>query len=85
METMSFSRPVLVSDIPENLEVSEGVASTFRAGDASDLARALKEMEALDPAARAEMGARGMERVKKDYNWDSITLDIEKTYLGISA
>ncbi len=83
MEAMSFSRPVLVSDIPENLEVAEGIAVSFVRGNAGDLARSLRKMIDLDDSRRETMGTLGKEKVMNEYNWDSITNDIERLYLNV--
>jgi glycosyltransferase involved in cell wall biosynthesis len=50
LEAMSFSRPALVSDIPENLEVAGNIAVTFAAEDVPELARALRRMLEMDRA-----------------------------------
>ncbi|MBN1164779.1 MAG: glycosyltransferase family 4 protein [Candidatus Krumholzibacteriota bacterium] len=83
LEAMSFSRPVLISDIPENLEVAGGIGRAFRRGDEEDLRRALGEMLVLDHAAREEMGRRGRERVQDEYTWDSVADQVEELYLHI--
>ncbi|MDD4856906.1 MAG: glycosyltransferase family 4 protein [Candidatus Krumholzibacteria bacterium] len=80
LEAMSFSRPVLVSDIPENLEIAEGIAPTFRSGDAGDLSRALSGMLSADPGERERMGAAGRDRVARAYTWDHVTDEIEALY-----
>jgi glycosyltransferase involved in cell wall biosynthesis len=81
IEAMSFSRPVLMSDIPENLEVAGGIARTFRAGDAADLVRSMSSMFVLGEEERAEMGGRGRERVSAEYTWDGVTDRLERLYL----
>lgn len=83
IEAMSFARPVIVSDIPENLEVAAGVGEQFRRGDAGDLARALEEMLAMDPARLEDMGRKARRRVEEDYDWDSITSQLESLYYEI--
>ncbi|HSG27464.1 MAG TPA: glycosyltransferase family 4 protein [Candidatus Krumholzibacterium sp.] len=83
MEAMSFARPVLVSDIPENLEVTGGTGHSFRAGDAGDLRRGLERMIGMDPAEAEESGSRGKARISAEYDWDRITDDIEKVYYRI--
>jgi glycosyltransferase involved in cell wall biosynthesis len=77
---MSFSRSVLVSDIPENLEIAEGIALTFRKGDAGDLSRGLSAMLDMEAAERERMGAMGRDRVARAYTWDHVTDEIEALY-----
>jgi glycosyltransferase involved in cell wall biosynthesis len=81
IEAMSYSRPVLMSDIPENLEVAGGIARTFRAGDAGDLVRSMCSMLESGEEELAEMGNRGRERVLKEYTWNRVTDRLERLYL----
>jgi len=83
IEAMSFARPVLVSDIPENMEVAEGIGTTYAAGDAGDLARALKEMLTMGDEERRERGWRGRERVEEEYTWEHITDRLEELYRSL--
>lgn len=69
---MSFLRPVVFSDIPENLEVAEGLGVPFRCGSVDDLAAKLDytlshegELESLRQAT--------MNRLAQEYNWDRVT------------
>ncbi len=84
LEAMSFSRPVLVSDIPENLEVSGGIAGTFLRGNAADLSRALERMLAMNDAERLRLGAAARERVASRYTWDRVTDEVEALYRRLS-
>ena len=81
IEAMGHSRPILMSDIPENLEVAGGIARTFRAGDSDDLARSLRTILESSNDERAEMGRRGRERVLAEYTWDGVTDRLEQLYL----
>ncbi len=80
LEAMGNGCPVLVSDIPENLEVSEGIAVTFERDNEEDLARAIRDMLRLSDSQREELGKKGRERVEGDYSWDRITDEIEQLY-----
>jgi glycosyltransferase involved in cell wall biosynthesis len=80
LEAMSFSRPVLVSDIPENLEVAEGIAATFSRENAADLSRALARMLAMDDTERRRLGAAARERIASRYTWSRVTDEVEALY-----
>lgn len=80
LEAMSFARPVLVSDIPENLEVADGIAITFKRDDPADLARALRLMIEMDAGERERRGNISRERIGKEYTWDHVTDEIEAVY-----
>ena len=83
IEAMSFGCPLLISDIPENMEVAGSIAATFRSGDRAELESAMKAMVSMSEEEREKMGSKGRERVKKSYNWDLITEKIEKLYYEI--
>lgn len=85
LEAMSFSRPVLVSDIPENLEVSGGIASTFARENAADLSRALAGMLAMDEAERRRLGAAARDRVASRYTWDIVANEVEALYRRLAS
>ena len=70
LEAYGLGRPVIGTDIG-------GIPELIRAGDtgliahpadASDLARAMREMAALTPAGRAAMGASGRAWVARDFS-----------------
>lgn len=83
IEAMSFSRPILVSDIPENLEVAHGIACTFRRDDPDDLRMAMTGMLEMDDTEQKKRGNEGRERVERFYTWDMITDRIEQIYYGL--
>ncbi len=82
LEAMSFGRPVLASDIPENAEVLEGIGRTFRSGDADSLGRGLQELLG-DPGLRARMGELGRARIAESYGWDRVVRETLKIYQGV--
>ena len=72
LEAMSYGRPVLGSDIPENRELLDGVGVSFRSGDSRDLGRELREL--LDaPDRRRVLGAAARERIAAEYDWERVT------------
>jgi glycosyltransferase involved in cell wall biosynthesis len=83
IEAMSYSRPVIISDIPENLEVAGGIAEIFRRGDAGDLRRALESMTGKGEEERENMGQRCRKRVEEEYNWDDISRKLETLYFEL--
>ncbi|MFO7914689.1 MAG: glycosyltransferase family 4 protein [Candidatus Krumholzibacteriales bacterium] len=83
IEAMSFGCPLLISDIPENMEAAGSIAATFRSGDSADLEAGLIRMISMNEAEREIMSRKARERVEKSYNWDLITGKIEKIYYEI--
>lgn len=85
IEAMGHARPVLVSDIPENLEVAGGIGMRFKAGDTEDLARAIERMTRMPAGELERMGGDGRRRVEREYLWDAVTDSLERLYRRITA
>ena len=78
---MAHGKCVIVSAIPENLEVVGDGSLTFNAGDVNDLARVISELDS-DPEATRRLGALAVDRVKQAYDWRKIVDSLEHVYLG---
>jgi glycosyltransferase involved in cell wall biosynthesis len=81
LEAMAHRKCVIVSDIPENLEVIGDGALTFKAGDADDLARVMERVDE-DPGLVAEFGQKALARVREEYDWQNIVSQLEEVYRG---
>jgi len=81
-EAMAHGRALVLSDIPENLEVGGDAARFFKCGDTNSLRAELEEL-LDDDTARAEMGRRGVERVRDTYNWETVTDRVESFYYQV--
>jgi glycosyltransferase involved in cell wall biosynthesis len=81
LEAMAHRKCVIVSDIPENVEVTGKAALTFRAGDAGDLAAVIDRLE-NDPGLAPDFGAQALARVKEAYDWQDIVTRLEEVYRG---
>lgn len=70
---MSYTKPVLVSDIPGMLEVvtNDKTGFVFRNGDAVDLAHQVCRIFA-EPVMRDQVAAQGMALMKQEYDWAMI-------------
>lgn len=81
LESMSYGNCCLVSDIPENTEVTGDLAAIFPKGDVPALRRELKAL--LDDTDRVEqMRSRTAEYVLKNYRWDIIVEQMLRIYRG---
>jgi len=79
LEAMSYGKCVLISDIPENLEVVKNFGLTFKNKNVKDLAMKLEFL--LDnPKLREEKGYQAKSYVIKEYNWDEIALKTIEIY-----
>ncbi|OGL95719.1 hypothetical protein A2348_03770 [Candidatus Uhrbacteria bacterium RIFOXYB12_FULL_58_10] len=82
LEAMSFGRPVLVSDIPENLEAMRRAGFSFANKSVEDLTEKLMELvnhpEIVEDAAKDTQ-----ETVRRHFNWEMIAVHTEAVYLSI--
>jgi glycosyltransferase involved in cell wall biosynthesis len=84
LEAMAHGKCVIVSDIPENTEVTQDAAVTFKAADIDDLARVIEKVD-LDDGLTSSFGERAVARVKQEYDWERIVDNLERIYLGEKA
>ena len=73
---------VLASDVPENREVVDGAGFTFKRGDVNDLAEHLRLLIA-NPNLRDAAGRAARKRIETQYDWQTITAQIEKAYFAL--
>jgi glycosyltransferase involved in cell wall biosynthesis len=79
LEAMGAGLCVLVSDIPENVELMEDAGFMFRHGDIADLRRMLRLLIHAD-ALRTEAGRAARNRIEERYLWPKIAKEIEEVY-----
>ena len=79
LEAMSYRRPVLVSNIPENKEGVGEIGFTFKCNDVKDLTDKLKYILKHDFEVKKN-GELGRKRVEEHYNWEQIAKDVVKLY-----
>jgi glycosyltransferase involved in cell wall biosynthesis len=82
LEALSYGRCVLISDIPENLEVAEECALSFRSQDVGDLKEKLERLLS-DPALVREYENRARHHIAEQYSWDRVTASTEAVYLDL--
>jgi len=82
LEALSYGRCVLLSDIPENLEVGEGCAVSFRSQDVNDLQQKL-EMLLRQPELVKQYEARARGHIQEHYSWDKVAEHTESVYRGL--
>jgi glycosyltransferase involved in cell wall biosynthesis len=81
-EAMAHSRPLVLSDIAENLEVGGDAARYFKCGDEGELRDALKQIWTSEQL-RFDLSARARRRAEETYNWDRVTDRIESFYYRV--
>jgi glycosyltransferase involved in cell wall biosynthesis len=79
LEALSYGRCVLTSDIPENLEVVNGNAVSFRSADVEDLK---SKMETLlqNPDIVRSYEEKSRRLVRERFSWDHAVDQIEDLY-----
>ena len=82
LEALSYGRCVLLSDIPENLEVAEECSVPFKSRDVEDL-RGKLEMLLRDPALVKSFESRAREHIRQHYSWDRVAKNTETVYLDL--
>ena len=79
LEALSFLKPVIFSDIPENMEVANGIGIPFKNGDVQDLSDKLN-YAIKNPKMLNSFVSKIKERLREEYNWDTITNKYIKIY-----
>ncbi len=72
LEAMSYGIPVLISDIEENQEVTDGYGLEFKNKNSADLARQLN-FAIKHPRMIKERAIEAKKQIDKKYNWQDIT------------
>jgi glycosyltransferase involved in cell wall biosynthesis len=79
LEALSFLRPVVYSDIPENREIADGLGIPFRCGSVEDLAEKLQY--ALSEVKPGEARCRAVPaKLTGEYNWDRVVNEYIRVY-----
>jgi len=79
LEAMSYGNCCLVSDIPENTEVVEDAALSFRKSDVADLKEKL-EFLLSNPGEVEKYRQISSDFICNKYNWDDVVDQTEKLY-----
>ncbi|GMU25533.1 MAG: glycosyl transferase [Candidatus Uhrbacteria bacterium] len=84
LEAMSHGKVVLMSNIPENLELIDHSGMSYEVGNIQDLTR-LFTFAAREPALLRERGERARHIVKLHFSWDSIVRQTDSVYESLKA
>lgn len=82
LEAMSYRICCLVSDIPENVDVAEGISFFFRNKDPDDCARAIVDME-RQPELMEEYRNAAYDYVKNNYLLEHVVDQLEELYRSV--
>ena len=84
LEALSYGRCVLVSDIPENLEVAEECALSFRSQDVDDLRVKLENL-VRNPETVKQYGDLARRHILQHYSWDTVAQATAELYRSAVA
>jgi glycosyltransferase involved in cell wall biosynthesis len=87
LEAMACGVPVVLSDIPPHREIvgNTDVAPLVRPGDVPAFARAIARVQAMSPAERTILGARGRALVEERFGLASMHRSYERVYRSALA
>lgn len=81
LEAMGYGLPVILSDIPENIEAAGGTGIIFQSKNVDNLMEKITYL--LDnPAEAVAIGSRAKQRIESVYNWDIIAKQTLELYNG---
>ncbi len=84
LEALSYGRCVLVSDIPENMEVAEECALSFKSKDVADLRDKLRHL-ITHPEEVASYGERARAHIAQHYSWDNVAESHARLYEEVTG
>ena len=80
LEAMSYSKPVLVSNIPEHLELIDDPRAIFTTRDTENLEKKLYNVLSLPEEKLQGMGQRNKNTIEKYYTWGKLMPKIIEVY-----
>lgn len=80
LEAVCMGRPVIVSDIPENTEVTGSLAPRVAVNDVKSLSIAMERMLEMSEEERTAMGAALRERILVKHDWQNIAVQTNALY-----
>jgi glycosyltransferase involved in cell wall biosynthesis len=80
LEAMNYSKPVLVSNIPEHLELITDPTTIFTQNDVNSLSHTLNKFLSLDTQTQEIIGKENNTTINKHYRWEEIVPQILRIY-----
>lgn len=82
LEALGYGNCVLTSDIPENLELVQGLGFTFQTGNVGDL-RCMLQYLIRNPELVEKSGRASRLFIENNYTWDIIALKTSQFYKSL--
>lgn len=80
LEAMNASKPVLLSNIPEHLELQANPEWIFTQNNVESLTHVLEKFMALSPAEQTKLGQDNAAVIEAGYRWENLLPQIETVY-----
>lgn len=81
LEALAYKLPVLVSNIPENIEATQGLGKTFNVNDVQDLQNKLKLILLdMEKYFGTEYRKDSKKIIENTFNWDNIANEVLMVY-----
>lgn len=80
LQAMSYEKPVLLSNIPEHLELTQDVRTIFNQNEVAAIERKMLEFILMDEQTQSELGRINRETIELKYQWDVIAKKTMKLY-----
>lgn len=80
LEAMNAKKPVLLSNIPEHLELVSEPACIFTQNNVSSLTYKLRDFLMLSPDQKNALGEKNLNVINAGYRWEKLVPQIEAVY-----
>lgn len=84
LEAVSYGKCVLISDIPENIEVMGECAPRFQSRNVDDLEAQLRDLLA-HPGTVEKYMAMTREQISRRFSWETIVAELETCYFEMAS
>lgn len=84
LEAVSYGKCVLISDIPENIEVMGKCAPRFQSRNVDDLEAQLRDLLA-HPGTVEKYMAMTREQISRRFSWETIVAELETCYFEMAS
>ena len=81
LEAMSAEKPVLLSNIPEHLELINNPECIFTQNNVAALTGTINKFLHLSPAEQSKLGEKNIAIIESGYRWEKLMPQIENVYL----
>lgn len=80
LEAMGYGKPVLLSDIPEHLELVHDPRVIFIQNNVKNIEEKILEFLSLSETERTQIGEYNRETIQRQYSWDIVIPQIIEVY-----